>query len=48
MEYSPRVMAVVVALNGYWNCGYRRTSANTRSNGDLLKMGPDNAPQRAP
>ena len=46
--YPPKVMAVVVALNEYWNCGYRRTSANIRSNGDLLrKLGLDNAPSKS-
>ena len=46
--YSPKVMVVVVALGERWNGGYRRTSANLRSHGDLLKrLGLPRAPSKS-
>ena len=46
--YSPKVMVVVVALGERWNGGYRRTSANLRSHGELLKrLGLPRAPSKS-
>ena len=41
-------MAVIVALNEYWNIGYRKTHSTIRSNKGLLeRMGLDTIPSKS-